>query len=253
MNDHPRNGVALGVGSRFTPANKALQIQVLSDSTKGSEQAEVNFADAFLGWFVVAPPLTQATDASGNISAATEFLTAEVGDQLVMHGSRDVRVSKYGQDVLPGEFALINELGYRLFVGKKAVSLTAAGGFLNFDVENKKVGIAGIPAAAGSPVPYISITTDTIGLVSASGAASLALSDSGVSISGATLALDMGRVNIGKGATDPVVTYSQMMSVIGQLLITFNTHVHSAAGAGPPVTPMVLVLIPNSRVFAPPV
>lgn len=246
--DYPRTEIVLAVGSRFTPSTKALQIQGLSSQTKAGGNAAVTFADAFGAWYAVAPPPTQTVDALGTISAAAEYLTSEVGDQPCMHGSRDTRISKYGQDLLQGEFAFINSDGFRIMMGHKQCGMTAGGGFLNFDVENKKVGLAGIPATSGAAVPYMTITTSMIGMVSATGAASFSLSDTQATLTAPAISLEGGRVNLGVGAFDPVVTYSQLLQLVLQLLLQFNTHIH---GGAPPTVPMVIVTIPGRRVFAP--
>ena len=250
--DRPRSGVALATGFRFTPDKKALQIQVLSAETKaGSTESETNFADAFQGWFVVAPPPVQEVDSAGALKGATEFRTSEIGDALTTHASRDVRVAKYGQDCKAGEFALINAKGYRLFVGSDSVALTAGGGFLNFDTKAKKVGLAGVPNKPGGIAPYLSIDTVGIGMVSASGEASFSASGGQATVTGKTISVNGARVNLGVGASDPVVTYSQLMAVVAQLVTIFNTHFHGALGAGGfPTPPLVLVLVPGRSVFA---
>lgn len=252
--DHPRSGVVLAVGSRFTSTSKALQVQTLAAQTTAGGAAETAFADVFQGWYVVAPPPTQTVDAGGTITAATEFLTCEVGDQPTMHGSRDTRTAQFGQDTQPGEFALINSLGYRLFVGHSTVGITAGGGFLNFDIANKKVGLCGIPTAANQPVPYLSIEADSIGLVSKNGQGSVNVSNSQTVITGPVVALEGGRINLGVGAVDPIMTYTQQQAIISQLL-AWGAAVVAACLAAPGgaivIPPLVIINMPGRRVFAP--
>jgi len=241
---------------RFTEQTKALQLQVVAAANDNGEISETGWADAFGPWCLVAVPSRAETDVDGNVKAACEALVADVGDQRTVIGTRDVRIAKYAQDLEPGEFALINELGFRLFFGKKTVSLTAGGGYLSFDIAKKKLSISAIPSVPGGAAPYLSADTDSIGLVSATGAASIAVKANGVTVSGASIALDAGRVDLGKNADDPVVTHSQLEAFKSQMIQWLATHVHPGVTAGGGVSGTVAVppsftLIPGKRVFAP--
>ena len=156
-------------------------------------------------------------------------------------GTSDLRASKYGQDLLPGEIAFVNGFGSRLALREKSVALNHGGGFLSFDSKAKTVSLVGIPSSVGGSAPYLSISTASIGMVSASGQASVTASGSGVTLSGSTVAIDAGRVDIGKGAAEPIVTYSMMLQLVAQISASL------VALGRPPVVPPV----PGRRVFVP--
>ena len=90
-------------GHRFEGPNKASQIQVVGAATGNPTISAVGFGDSFSEWFVVAVPPKPAVDSNGNMSSATEVFYAEEGDAFTVLGTRDVRVSKFGQDVKEGD------------------------------------------------------------------------------------------------------------------------------------------------------
>jgi hypothetical protein len=199
---------------------------------------------------VIAIPTAPTTDPKGQITDSAEAIFEEYGDEHVLLGTRDVRISKFAQDLKPGEVALLNADGHRLFLGRKKGALVIGGGYLSFDVEKKSVGLVGIPATPGGSAPYISISPTILGLVSGSGKSSITLSDANISMSGAAIVFDFGRVSLGKNATDPVVTFSALARVIQQITTQFLAHTHASIGA-PPSAPLILILTPGTRVFAP--
>ncbi|MBI2395004.1 MAG: hypothetical protein HYV09_35870 [Deltaproteobacteria bacterium] len=227
---------ALVSGHRFTDTNKALQYQVTAAESDDGSASETGFADAFGAWCVFAVPLRPELDAFGNVKAACEAAVIDGADERTVIGTRDVRVSKYAQDLKPGETVFLNAYGSRLKLGAKQVGLNAGGGFLSFDIEAKKVGLCGIPASPGAAAPYLAIDTESIGLVSKTGAASVAVKGNSATISGASISLSAGRVDLGKGASEPMVTYSMVMQLLAQL-----------AARGIVVTPPA----PGRRVFVP--
>lgn len=246
--DAPRLKQAQIVGFDFTPTNKALRLQSRGPGVQGDYRVDATYSPRYGEWCLIAPPLAPTTDGNGNISATTEGLFLELGDDNVPIGTRDVRASKYAQDVQGGEACLINTDGYRLLIGHKVVALTGGGGFLSFDVNKKTVGLAGIPAAPGSGAPYLAIDTASIGLVSATGAASICVKGSGVTASGGSCALDFGGITIGKGAADGVVLQSLLASAMTAFLAQLNAHTHGgvttgAGVSGPPVAPMNISMV----------
>jgi hypothetical protein len=217
-------------GHRFTEGSKALQVQT-SGPTSGSD-VDVGFGDAFASWALVAVPHPRDLDPQGNVTGACEMLCTEVGDQSVTIASRDTRTSKWSADLLAGEVALFSFWGSRLALRKETVALTAFGGFLAFDKASKTVSLVGIPGDSGR-APYLSISPDVVGLTSSSGKSSLALRDGAATISGATVALDAGSVNVGKNADDPVVTKSYLAAMLNVLLTIFDAHTHASFSAPP--------------------
>lgn len=227
--------IAHAFGSRFTPIAKALQLQLVTDYDSSSPQTGRGaFGDSFVGnWCLVAPPPAPTLDPTGKVTAACEVAGIQLGDQIIALGQRDVRWSKFAQDAKPGEVALFSSFGARLFLGQTATALTSVGGaFLNFDSNAKTVGIAGFPAKPGAGAPYLSIGTDSIGLVSATGAASVAVKGDQVTVSGAGASLDVGSLSLGKGASDPVVTVSLLQAVLSTIVAWMATHVHAGVTTG---------------------
>lgn len=254
MIDSPRLMRGYAAGFRYGGPNKVLQLQVVGAESAGEAgAADVAFGDAFGAWCLYAPPEPPDTDPAGTVKAACEVFSAEEGDGLTALGTRDTRVARFAQDAKGGEVVLANAKGYRLFLGKKSVSVIGGGAFINLDIDKKTTTLTGFPAKPGSGAPYLTADTEAIGLVSATGAASIAVVEGQVTASGASISLDAGSVHLGKGASDPVVTFSQLMSVVTQLLVQINAHVHAPVpGAhGPTVPPVVVVCAPGTRVFAP--
>lgn len=233
---------------RFGEKNKVLQLQAMADANDNASVSDTGWSNAFSAWCMIAVPLRPASDAAGTITGACEAIVTDIGDQRTIIGTRDFRVSKYAQDLKPGEAAFLNGFGTRLFLGEKTVALNAGGGFLSFDVEGKKVALAGIPSKPGAGSPYLTISSDTIGLVSATGAASIALKSSTVTLNGASVAIDAGRINLGKNASDPIITYSQLMTILTTLQVWMNA-VATATGVAAP--PLPIQLRPGKRVLAP--
>lgn len=251
MIDSPRLMRGYAAGYRFGGSNKVLQLQVVG-AVDEPGIADVAFGDAFGAWCLYAPPEPPETDPAGTVKAACEVFAAEEGDGLTVVGTRDTRVARYAQDAKGGEVVLANAKGFRLFLGKKGVSVVGGGAFINLDIEKKTTTLTGFPSKPGSAAPYLTADTDAIGLVSATGAASIAVVEGQVTASGASISLDAGAVHLGKGASDPVVTYSQLMSVVAQLLTQINAHIAASAGVAHPGGPPVLVSVaPGTRVFAP--
>lgn len=241
---------------RFSPTRKALELQAMAAASDDGESAETGWADAFGQWCLVAVPMRREVDAQGNVTGACEIAIEDVANEHVVLGTRDVRVAKYAQDLKPGECAFLNAFGSRLFLGEKSVALTAGGAFLSFDIDKKLVSLAGIPSKPGGAAPYLSISTTGIGLVSATGQASVMVDGAAVTISGSAIALDAGRVDLCKGANDPVVTHSQLEALKNQIIAWLATHVHPGVTVGAGVTGVVAVpptftLVPGRRVFAP--
>lgn len=226
---------------RFTETSKALQYQVTAAENDDGSASETGFADAFSSWCIFAVPLRPELDAFGNVKAACEAAVLDGADERTVLGTRDVRVSRYAQDLKPGETAFINAYGSRLKLGAKQVGLNAGGGFLSFDIEAKKVGLCGIPASPGAAAPYLAIDTESIGLVSKTGAASVTVKASSATISGAAVSLSAGRVDLGKGASDPVVPYSVFARIVAQISASL------VALGQPPIAPPP----PGRRVFVP--
>lgn len=228
-------------GHRYTPNSKALQFQCVTNQTPGSLSTEARggFGDAFVGsWALVAPPVAPDVDSSGRVTGGCESLVVQEGDQLVAFGQRDVRWSKFSQDVKAGEAALFNAFGTRLFLGQLKAALVAGGAFLNFDIEQRKVTLAGF-APEGSPsagAAYISVDTTSIGMVSATGAASVTVAGDQVTMSGGNASIDTGSVVLGKDAADFVALASLVLAELQALKLYVNTHVHTSLGG----TPLVL-------------
>jgi hypothetical protein len=219
---------------RYGAKNKALQVQTVRAQSEDGKAKDVGWADAFGSWALVAVPLAPEADADGNVSAACEVLSYQYGDTTLAFATRDVRTFRYFQDLRPGESALGNAYGSRLKFGKTSVALNAFGGFLNFDQASKSVSLVGIPASEGQAAPYLSLSSTGIGMVSKTGQASIQVEGSGVSISGATLTIDTGTVSLGKGAAEPIVTYSMLQQLI-MLLQAWATAVNGATGVPPPI------------------
>lgn len=231
---------------RFTEKSKAIQIQSVGSVTSGNpEESDTSFSDAFSEWCIVAPPYKPDVDASGNIGACCECITADIGDDKTVIGTRDVRASKYAQDVKGGEVALVNYFGSRLFLGEKFVSINAGGGYLGFDTKKGTVGLVGIPSSPGGSAPYLSISSTTIGLVSATGASSFTIDGGNITLSGSGASLNTGSVNLGMGASDPVVRLSDLVKLVAALKAQFAAHTHPVAGALAGVTTQMLTLAPT--------
>ena len=244
-------------GSKFTPTNKALQLQLVTDydpANTGSGRG--GFGDCFAGpWCVIAPPPVPSLDASGKVKQATEVIGVQVGDQIIALGMRDVRWSKFSADAKPGEVAIFNAFSTRLFLGELSTSLVAAGGaFMNFDAVAKTVGITGYPASPSAKAAYITISTTKIALVSETGAASISVSGNQITESAGSISLNGGTVNLGTGAADPVVTVSKLQAVLSTIVTWMGAHVHSGgtlAGALTGVSASVpLTAAGSSRVNA---
>jgi hypothetical protein len=255
MIDSPRIARGYAAGFRLGGPNKVLQYQVVGAVTPGSpEEMDVAFGDAFGAWCLYAPPEAPDTDPRGTVTAACEVFAAEEGDAPTVLGSRDIRVARYAQDAKGGEVALVNAKGFRLFLGKENVSLVGGGAFLNLDIAKKTLTLTGFPSSPTSGAPYLSADTAAIGLVSATGAASISVAEGQVTASGSSISLDAGTVHLGKGASDPVVTYSQLMSVVTQILAALNAHMLASPAAGHTgsMPPAVVIAVPGTRVMAPP-
>lgn len=237
--------------SRFSPTNKNLELQTLGAGNEdvGGGEPDSDYAPHFGEWCLIAPPLAPSTDGKGNISATCDALGLEIGDDVFTIGTRDVRSGKYGQDLKGGECALINTDGTRLAFKHESCALIAFGGFLCFDKSKKSVGLAGIPDAPGKAVPYLTIGEGQLGLVSASGAASVAVGGSQVSISGAAVSLDAGGVALGKGATDGVVLVTDLAAVCSAVNAWVKA-LQVAGGATVAVPPLVLAATGSTRVKA---
>lgn len=210
-------GFARVSNHRFTDTSKALQLQVVSAETDDGSSTETGFADAFGAWCVVAVPLRPETDALGNVTASCEALVDDGADERTVVGTRDIRTSKWVQDLQPGDSALINGYGSRLSLREKSVSLNHGGGFLSFDSDSGVVSLVGIPASLGAASPYLAIDATSIGMVSSSGQASLACKGADVTINGGTTSVRSARVDLGMGAAEPIVTYSMLMRLIVQI------------------------------------
>jgi len=227
--------IATIFGQRYTATNKALQLQCTATGTGASSRT--SWGDCFVGtWNMAAPPMPPTVDATGAASSGCEAAVVQMGDQLVALGQRDVRWSKYSQDVKPGEFAVWNAYGSRLYFGQHVAALNGGGAFLSFDLANQLVGLAGYPASAGAGAPYLSISTTSIGMVSATGAASLNVKADQVTASGAACALDVGSVTLGNGASDFVALASLVLTAITRLETMYNAHVHPVSGAATLIT-----------------
>lgn len=213
---------------RFTEANKALQLQVSAAESDDGESSETGWSDAFGPWCVVAVPGRPESDADGNVKAACEAAVMDGADERTVIGTRDIRVSKFAQDLKPGECAFLNTWGSRLSLREKSVSLNHAGGFLSFDSMTKVVSLVGIPATLGAAAPYLAIDSTSIGMVSSTGQASIACKGADVTINGGTTSVRSARVDLGLGAAEPIVTYSMLMKVVAQII-----------AAGIPITPPV--------------
>lgn len=222
---------------RYTPKNKALQLQTVRAQSEDGAAKDVGFADAFGSWALVAPPLPPETDDDGNVKVAAEALTYQYGDETFCFATRDIRTFRYFQDLVPGEVGIGNAFGSRLKIGRTSVALNAFGGFLSWDSASKQVQLVGIPASEGQKAPYLVMSSTGVGFVSATGQASVHAEGSGVSISAATLTVDAGTVSLGKGAAEPIVTHSQIM----QLVIQMNAALAAVAALSPfvPIVPPV--------------
>lgn len=221
---------------RLTEASKALQLQVSAAESDDGEASETGFADAFASWCIVAVPLRPEVDADGNVKAACEAAVMDGADERTVIGTRDIRVSRYAQDLKTGECAFVNGYGSRLSLRAQSVTLNHGGGFLSFNSTQKVVSLVGIPASVGAAAPYLAIDTTSIGMVSSTGQASVAVKGADVTINGGTTSVRSARVDLGLGAVEPVVTYSMLMRVIAQIV-----------AAGIPVTPPP----PGTRVRVP--
>jgi hypothetical protein len=219
-----------------TETTKSLQLQVRSSLTTGDDtQSSMTFGDCFIGpWCLIAPCDDPDMDDNGDVRTAAEAIVLEMGDELTVLGTRDVRFAKFGGDVKKGEFALFNKFGSRIAFREKTVSLTAGGGYLAFNIESKTFSIVGMPNNPGGAAPYMTITPDSIGMTSESGQSSMVLSGKSATISGGSVAIDSGTVNLGTGANDPVMTLTHMQTYISQLYAFLQ-----AVGAGltVPLTP----------------
>lgn len=260
--------IAQAMQSRFTETTKQLEVQIQAAVSDGPNPAsDVGFGQVWSGWWNSAPPFDPKVDGSGNVKGAAEYVFAEVGDVQVCVGSRDTRFSFILADVKPGEVGLCNAFGARFVMQKKSVMILGGGGFLNFDLEAKEVALSGIPAGPGEGASFIGLNPTGIGLVTASGGASVSLDADSISISGASCAIDAGQINLGGAAAlDPAVGTQQLILLVTQLttmvttlLVWANAHTHIAIAPGAPTAPALppLVLIPplppipKTRVFLP--
>jgi hypothetical protein len=223
------------VGHQFTGANKTLEVQVVSGETPLTDDADKRFAQVFGSWCLVAPPPVPTTGPDGKIASACELFVHDMGDETVAYASRDARFSKYSQDVKAGEYAVFNAFGDRIFSGEKLLSIAVGGGFLQFDKTNKVVSLVGIPTSPGGSAGYLTVDSG-VGIVSASGAASMLVKDSNAKIVAGDIALDGGSVSLGKGAASGVIRLEDM-AVFLATLQTWASAVGTAAGVpAPPFT-----------------
>jgi hypothetical protein len=233
------------LGHTRTETSKSLQLQVRSSLTTGDDtQASTAFGDCFIGpWCLIAPPADPDRDDQGNVKTACEAMVLEMGDELTVLGTRDVRSAKWAGDIKAGEFALFNKFGSRLAMREKTVSILAGGGHLTFNIEKKTISLVGIPGSPGGGAPNLVLSTDSIGLVSETGGASVNVSGKTFTVSGGSASIDTGTVNLGVGATDPVVSLTYMQTYIAQLYAYLNLIYASIASMLPP-PPVPLALPP---------
>ncbi len=244
---------ATAYGHRFTTTNKALQLQCVTDVTGGNANASRGaYGDCMVGsWCLIAPPAAPTVDTAGNVTSACEVAGVQVGDQIIALGQRDVRWSKFGQDAKPGEVALFNAWGARLFLGQNAIAINARGAFISFDYANKKVGIAGYSATPGGGAPYFTMDTLSAGMVSATGGASVNVKDDQATLSGASISLNGGTVVIGTGATDFVALASLIMAELNVIKFYLNTHYHNVPALGASSTPFIVLVGPAPAAYNP--
>lgn len=241
----PRTAHAAVLSHSFTQNNKVLQLQVrdriVSGQGESTDEQSLVRSDTFGAWCLVAIPDAPDRDADGSIKAACEAIAIEDADDLTVIATRDVRYAQFAQDLAIGECALFNKYGSRLALRKDEVSLVAkGGGFISLDASQKLISIMGFPAQEGGNSPYFTVSSDTIGMVSATGQASFTLSGAGVTLSGATVAIDAGSVAIGKGAADFVALASKVLAAFNQIVALYNAHTHTApALPGLTTTPIV--------------
>ena len=214
--------------------------RVDSDGADTEEQSVV-WSDVCAGaWCLVAIPDNPEIDGDGSIKSACEALASEDADDLTIFGTRDVRYAKFAQDLGVGECALFNKFGSRIAFKEDEVSLVAKGGaFLSLSISDKLISLVGFPKNEGDSAPSITISSDSIGLTSASGKAFVAIKDGGITVSGDTVAIDAGTVTLGNSANDFVALASKVLAELTKIIVAFNTHTH--APASPPGT-----LIPPS-------
>lgn len=246
--------IAHAFTSRFTPIAKALQLQLVTDYDPATPQmGRGSFGDAYLGsWCLVAPPMPPALDPAGHVTSACEVVGVQVGDQIVALGQRDVRSAKFAQDAKPGEVALFNAFGARLFLGQQFVSITSVGGaFFSFDATAKTVGLAGFPAQPGQGAPYLTISSTAIGLVSATGAASVNVANDQVTVSGASASINTGSVNLGTGASSPVAKGDASDALFSAIVTQLNKLIAYVNGVAPGTAtpiPFPLASVASARV-----
>lgn len=204
------------------------------------EADSLAFSECYAGnWATFAIPAAPDLDALGNVSGACEAIVAEESDEHTVLGQRDVRWDKFKQDAKPGESGIVNAFGSRLKLGKDNVTLGAGGGFLDFDVKNKTVTLAGYSTTAGGGAGYLTFSTSGVGLVSATGAASFYVTGNTVTLTAATCAIDATNVTVGNGAADFVVLATKLLAELGRLSAWLNSHTHLTAGTGTPSPPAV--------------
>ena len=236
-NDHAELEFGIALNSTFTASSKSLRIQIGTEYTPGMGW-NAAFADVYAGnWCFFAPPMPPTADADGQVSAGCETITARFGDQIVCLGQRDVRWSKFAQDMIPGESAFFNAFGSRWLLGKKFASLAVVGGaFMNFDITKNLVTLSGFPNSAKNAA-YMTVSTTKIGLTSPGGASSIVVSDNGVTINAKAATIGAGMVRLGLGGQDPIVVLSSLAELVAQLVVWANSHTHASfsAFAAPPL------------------
>lgn len=244
--DSPRTTHATILSHSFTEQSKSLQVQLRDRMVDGSgstaDEQSIVFSDYCAGaWCLIAVPDAPTMDTDGSVKEACEALASEDADDLTVFGTRDVRYAKFAQDLGLGECALFNKYGSRLALKGDEVSLVAkGGGFVSLNVSEKLVSVCGFPEEEGKPAPYMTISSDTIGMVSATGKASFALVDNQITLSGQAIALDAGSVSIGKGAMDYVALASRVESALQIIITAFNLHTHGVSGASTSVPGAVI-------------
>jgi hypothetical protein len=260
--------IALAMQSRLAPSSKIREVQArgrVSDGADGVEEA--GWGQVWGGWWCCAPPFEPKTDGSGTVKEACEYLSIDIGDEPAFIGSRDVRFAKILGDLKGGEVGICNAFGSRLVLTKKAFSILAGGAFANWDIDKKKVGFSGFPAGPGDGAAVISLSTSGVGLISASGKASLTVDGDSITISGASCALDAGQLNLGGAtATNPAVGSLALVQLVTELTVMITTlltwgaaHTHTTIAPGVPTSPSIVPLVllpptppvPGTRVFIP--
>lgn len=233
--------------SRRTANNKVEEHQIGTHFTPGADGGGWNpaWGETYAGtWSDYAIPVPPVQDAAGNVSSGLEVIVAHMGDDIKEIGQRDVRWEKYRQDGQAGDSGKVNAFGSRLALHKNAVSLTTStGASLNFDIKGNTVLLSGFPNSSRRAA-YVTIGLTSVGLVSPSGAASVNVSDKGVTVNGKAATLSAGKVLLGLAADDPVVTAKYLMA-FATALDNWIAAVITACAAGgitiPPFTSAAVV------------